>query len=435
MGFMDRAGDFVSHAWNAFRNRDVSQPPVERQTGGGYASAGSYGSARPERTRLSFSTDKSMIASIYTRIAIDVASTPIKHVRVDENDNFLSVIRSLLNECFTVEANPDQGARQFRQDIALTLCDEGVIAICPIDTTTDPEISGFDVRTMRVGRIVQWKSHHVQVSVWNQEAQARQDLWFKKSSVAIVENPLYPVMNSKNSTLQRLVHKMNVLDAIDEQSSSGKLDLIIQMPYTVKSQSRKEYAEDRRKALENQMKDSRYGIGYIGVEEKITQLNRPAENNMMQQIEYLTRLLFSQLGLTPEVFDGTASEQQMLNYHNRTIEPILGAIVEAMIRSFLTKTARSQGQSIQYFRDPFKYVPLSAFPELADKLTRNEIATRNEMRAKLGWAPSKDPKADKLLNSNIPQPIPSDEAPIELEEVKDVPTDDASKRELLALEK
>jgi hypothetical protein len=404
MGFLDRAGESIAHAWNAFRAKDETTRDSYQPTGPSI-SAGS-GSARPDRTRLSYGTDKSMIASIYTRIAIDVAATPIRHVMVDGNDNFLSTRKSLLNDCLTVEANIDQAATQFRQDIALTLCDEGVIAICPIDTTTDPEFSGFDVRTMRVGRIVEWKSEHVKVNVWNHEKQLRDELWFDKKAVGIVENPLYPIMNSRNSTLQRLVHKLNILDAIDEQSSSGKLDLIIQMPYTVKSQTRKDYAEDRRRTLENQMKDSKYGIGYIGIEEKITQLNRPAENNMMAQIEYLTNMLFAQLGLTQAVFDGTADEQQMLNYHNRTIAPILVAVVEAMIRSFLTKTARSQGQSIKFFRDPFKYVPLSSFPELADKLTRNEIATRNEMRAIIGWAPSSDPKADKLLNSNIPAPVP-----------------------------
>lgn len=414
MGFLDRAGEFVSHAWNAFRSNDekavaVASPATPTVSTG-------FGSGRPDRNRLSYGTDRSMIASIYTRIAIDVASTPIRHVMVDDNGNFLSNRKSLLNDCLTVEANPDQAATQFRQDIALTLCDEGVIAICPIDTTTDPEIAGFDVRTMRVGRITEWRPWAVRVSVWNQDKQIREELWFDKHSVAIVENPLYPIMNSRNSTLQRLVHKLNILDAIDEQSSSGKLDLIIQMPYTVKSQTRKDYAEDRRRTLENQMKDSKYGIGYIGIEEKITQLNRPAENNMMAQIEYLTNMLFAQLGVTPGVFNGTADEQEMLNYHNRTIGPILVAVVEAMVRSFLTKTARSQGQSIKFFRDPFKYVPLSAFPELADKLTRNEIATRNEMRAVIGWAPSTDPKADKLLNSNIPQPT---EPPMELKQVDD----------------
>lgn len=400
MGLLERAGDFISHGWNAFRSKEATVR--ETQSVVGYASGMSTGSARPDRTRLSYSTDKSMIASIYTRISIDVASIPIKHIKVDENDQFLETVKSLLNECFTVQANPDQAATQFRQDVALSLCDEGAIAICPIDTTTDPEISGFDVRTMRVGRIVQWRADHVQVSVWRQDKQTREELWFAKQNVAIIENPLYPIMNSRNSTLQRLVHKLNVLDAIDEQSSSGKLDLIIQLPYTVKSQTRKDQAESRRQALENQMKDSKYGIGYIDGTEKITQLNRPAENNMMAQIEYLTRMLFAQLGLTPEVFDGTAGEEQMLNYHNRTIDPILVAIIEAMTRSFLTKTARSQGQRIRYFRDPFKYVPLSSFAELADKLTRNEIATGNEMRGKLGWAPSKDPKADELRNSNIP---------------------------------
>lgn len=415
MGIADRTRQALSHGWNAFKAKEESvaeryQPAAVSVSSGG-------GSTRPGRTQLSYGTDKSMIASIYTRISIDVAAIPIKHVRLDENERFVSVIKSFFNECLTVEANPDQGARQFRQDVALSLCDEGVIVITPIDTTTDPEISGFDIKTMRVGRVTDWYPDHVRVNVWNQATQMRDDILFAKREVAIVENPLYPIMNSRNSTLQRLVHKLNLLDAIDEQSSSGKLDLIIQLPYVVKSESKREQAEQRRRALEEQMKDSKYGIGYIDGTERITQLNRPAENNMLAQIEYLTKMLFSQLGLTPEVFDGTADEQQMLNYHNRTIDPILGAIVEAMLRSFITKTARSQGQSIQYFRDPFKYIPMSKFPELADKLTRNEVATGNEMRGVIGWAPSKDPRAEQLRNKNIPQP--TDDAPIELKQVKE----------------
>ncbi len=424
MGFMNRAGKAISHGWNAFVSKDSGEK--ERYQPAAFSSSGGAGGMRPDRSRLSSSTDKSMLAAIYTRISIDVAAIPIKHVDLDENERFKKVRKSLLNECFTVEANPDQGARAFRQDVALSLCDEGYIAIVPIDTTTDPELSGFDVRTMRVGRITQWFADHVRVSVWRQDKQLREELLLEKAQVAIVENPLYSVMNGPNSTLGRLVRKLNILDAIDEQSSSGKLDLIIQLPYVVKSETRKDQAESRRQALENQMKDSKYGIGYIDGTEKITQLNRPAENNMMAQIEYLTNMAFAQLGLTPEVFNGTADEAQMLNYHNRTVDPILGAIIEAMTRSFLTKTARSQGQSIQYFRDPFKYVPLSAFAELADKLTRNEIATGNEMRGVIGWAPSSDPAADKLKNKNLPAPpeTPPEsppEAPVELTQVPDQP--------------
>lgn len=417
MGTMERVGSALAHGWNAFKNKETETSDRYQPAAFSVSSSGGGGS-RPDRTRLSFSTDKSIIASIYTRISIDVAAIPIKHVRLDQNDRFVEVIKSFLNECLTVQANPDQGARQFRQDVALSLCDEGVIVITPIDTTTDPEISGFDIKTMRVGRVTEWFADHVRVSVWNQKTQLREELLFAKDQVAIVENPLYPIMNSRNSMVQRLIHKLNILDAIDEQSSSGKLDLIIQLPYVVKNESKRDQAEQRRRALEEQMKDSKYGIGYIDGTERITQLNRPAENNMMAQIEYLTKMVFSQLGLTPEVFDGTADEQQMLNYHNRTIDPILGAIIEAMIRSFLTKTSRSQGQSIQYFRDPFKYIPISKFPELADKLTRNEVATGNEMRGIIGWAPSKDPRAEELRNKNIPMPTESEDA-VELKQVKE----------------
>lgn len=418
----DRAKNALAHGWNAWQAKERPDEPRYQPSVVSVSSGG--GSSRPDRVQLSWGTDKSMVAAIYTRISIDVAAIPIKHVRLDQNERFTEVIKSLLNECLTVEANPDQGARQFRQDVALSLCDEGVIAICPIDTTTDPEISGFDIRTMRVGRVTEWYADHVRVNVWHQAKQLFEELLFEKKEVALVQNPLYTIMNSRNSMLQRLTHKLNLLDAIDEQSSSGKLDIIIQLPYVVKNDTKREQAEQRRRALEEQMKDSKYGIGYIDGTERITQLNRPAENNMLAQIEYLTKMLFSQLGLTPEVFDGTADEQQMLNYHNRTIDPILGAIVEAMLRSFLTKTARTQGQSIQYFRDPFKYIPMSKFPELADKLTRNEIATGNEMRGVIGWAPSSDPRAEELRNKNIAQP--AEEPPIELKEVKDEdPADDS----------
>lgn len=427
MGFRERVGQAIAHGWDAFnskgRDSGTSAPPSVETYG-----AVTSGSVRPGQTRLSFRTDKSIIASIYTRISIDVASTPIRHVQLDDKKRYLNDRDSLINECLTVEANPDQAATQFRQDLALSLCDEGVIAMVPIITTTDPEQSGFDVKTMRVGRIVDWAPDHVRVSVWRQETQLHEELWFEKKAVAIIENPLYPIMNSRNSMLQRLVHKLNLLDAIDEQSSSGKLDLIIQLPYSVRSETKQQQAETRRKALEDQMKDSRYGIGYIDVAEKITQLNRPAENNMLAQVEYLTRMVFAQLGLTPEVFEGTADETQMLNYHNRTISPILTAIVEAMVRSFLTKTARSQGQSFRYFRDPFKYVPLSQFSELVDKLARNEVMTANEIRQALGLPPSTDERADKLLNPNMP--TKTEAAPIELKQVPDQVT----KPETLAIE-
>ena len=415
--------DTIAHGWNMFRNRDETEK-VASTPAGSFAVSSSSGASRPDRTRLSYSTDKSMISSIYTRISIDAAAIPIRHVRLDENDRYLSTIKtSGLNYCLTKEANLDQAARQFRQDLFLTMCDVGVIAAVPIDYTSDPTISGYDIQTMRIGTVTQWWSEHVRVSIWRQDKQIREEVIVPKADVAIVENPLYSIMNSPNSTLQRLTRKLNLLDAIDEQSSSGKLDLIVQLPYNVRSETRKDQAELRRKALEDQMKDSRYGIGYIGIEEKITQLNRPAENNMLAQVEFLTNMLYSQLGLTPSIFDGTASEEEMLNYHNRTIDAFLTAVCEEFARKFLTKTARTQGQSVEYYRNPFKYVPLSKFSELADKLTRNEIASSNDMRAEIGWSPSKDPKANQLLNKNLPQPIdPSaSEDPVDLVQATEVP--------------
>lgn len=423
MGVMSRATDAIAHGWNMFRNRDATES-VSSSPAGSMGVSSSSGVGRPDRTRLSYSTDKSMISSIYTRISIDAAAIPIRHVRLDENRRYLSTItNSGLNYCLTVEANLDQAARQFRQDLFLTLCDVGLIVAVPIDYTSDPAYSGYDIQTMRIGTATQWFAEHVRVSLWRQDKQEREEVLVPKAEVAIVENPLYSIMNSPNSTLQRLTRKLNLLDAIDEQSSSGKLDLIVQLPYNVRSETRKDQAEMRRKALEDQMKDSRYGIGYIGIEEKITQLNRPAENNMLAQVEFLTNMLYSQLGLTPAIFDGTASEEEMLNYHNRTIDAFLTAVCEEFARKFLTKTARTQGQSVEYYRNPFKYVPLSKFPELADKLTRNEIASGNEMRGEIGWAPSKDPKADMLINKNLPQPIdPSvSEDPVDLVQVSEVP--------------
>lgn len=420
MGVMSRAVDSIAHGWNIFRNKEESVSSVPP---GPMGVSSTSGGGRPDRTRLSYSTDKSMISSIYTRISIDAAAIPIRHVRLDENRRFLSTITaSGLNYCLTVEANLDQAARQFRQDLFLTMCDVGLIVAVPIDYTSDPTISGYDIQTMRIGTVTQWFAEHVRVSIWRQDKQLKEEVLVPKADVAIVENPLYSIMNSPNSTLQRLTRKLNLLDAIDEQSSSGKLDLIVQLPYNVRSETRKDQAELRRKALEEQMKDSRYGIGYIGIEEKITQLNRPAENNMLAQVEFLTNMLYSQLGLTPAIFDGTASEEEMLNYHNRTIDAFLTAVCEEFARKFLTKTARTQGQSVEYYRNPFKYVPLSKFPELADKLTRNEITSSNEMRAEIGLSPSKDPKADQLINKNLPQPIdPSIEEPVDLVQVPEVP--------------
>lgn len=384
----------LKHAWNAFTNQGDPLSDL------GYSS--SYG-ARPDRTRLRLSNERSIISSIYQRLAIDVAQNDVRHVRLDEQDRYINDEDSNLNYCLTVEANVDQGARAFRQDIAMTLFDKGCIAIVPVDTTLNPSITGaFDIQTMRVATIVQWFPRHVRVSLFNEEKGTHQEIVLEKKFVAIVENPLYSVMNEPNSTLQRLIRKLNLLDTIDEQSGSGKLDLIIQLPYVIKSESRKLQAEQRRKDIEYQLKGSQYGIAYTDGTEKITQLNRPAENNLLAQVEYLTEMLYSQLGLTKEIMDGTASEAAMLNYNSRTIAPILDAIVEAMRRSFLTKTARSQKQSIMWFHDPFKLVPISQIAEIADKLIRNEVVSKNEMRGFIGLKPSKDKTADQLSNPNMP---------------------------------
>lgn len=391
----------LKHAWNAFLN----QPFTDKNL---HSDLGSYGvsyGARPDRVRLNSSNERSLISSIYTRLGIDVASTDIRHVRLDDNGRYLEDVDSGLNQCLTVEANIDQAARAFRQDIAMTLFDQGVAAIVPVDTTLDPNKSGgFDIKTLRVGTITQWHPRHVRVSLYNESTGRREEVTLEKKFVAIIENPLYSVMNEPNSTLQRLIRKINLLDAIDEQSGSGKLDIIIQLPYVIKSEARKQQAEQRRQDIEFQLKGSKYGIAYTDGTEKITQLNRPAENNMLKQIEFLTMMLYSQLGLTQAVMDGTANEEAMLNYHFRTIEPLVAAIVEGMRRSFLTKTARSQKQSILYFRDPFRLVPIGQIAEIADKFTRNEILASNEIRGIIGFKPSKDPKADQLVNSNMPQP-------------------------------
>jgi hypothetical protein len=390
MSFKDR----LKHAWNAFTNLDVHNP---FQTSGA-----SYGS-RPDRTRLRFANERSIISSIYSRIAIDFADVIVKHVRLDEDGRFSEELVTGLNQCFTVEANIDQAATAFRQDIALTMFDEGVVAIVPVDTTINPNMSGsFDIKTMRVGKIVRWEPERVCVLLYNEKTGRREEITVGKSYVAIVENPFYAVMNEPNSTLQRLIRKLNLLDAVDEQSSSGKLDMIIQLPYVIKSDSRRQQAEQRRKDIEFQLKGSQYGIAYTDGTEKITQLNRPSENNLLKQVEYLTELLYSQLGITKEVMDGTAAQPVMLNYYNRTIKPILKATVEGMRRTFLTKTARSQGQSIEFFYDPFAIIPVDQLAEIVDKFTRNEVMTSNEFRQVVGRPPVKDKKADQLRNSNMP---------------------------------
>jgi hypothetical protein len=391
-------GDRLMHAWNAFSEKDKEHTaPVMR--------FGNSSGMRPDKRRFNVINDKSILTTLYTRIAIDVASITMKHVRLDQNERYSETMNTGLNECLTLQANLDQGARAFKQDMAETLFDKGVMAIVPVDTTLDPSQSaGYDIKTLRVGEIVQWFPKHVRVLVYNENRGEREEITLPKNFVAIVENPLYNVMNEPNSTLQRLRRKLSLLDFIDEQAGSGKLDLIIQLPYVIKSEARKQQANQRRTDIEEQLKNGKYGIAYTDGTEKITQLNRPAENNMLKQIELLTTQLYSELGLTPEVFNGSANEQTMLNYHNRTIEPILTAITEAMKRTFLTKTARSQKQSIEFFRDPFKLVAVSSIADIADKFTRNEILSSNEIRGIIGFKPSSDPKAEELRNSNMPQP-------------------------------
>lgn len=387
----------LAHAWNAFLTLDKNRDPTFS------SSVAAYGT-RPDRTRLRYTSDKSIISAIFTRIAIDASSLVIKHVRLDDEDRFAEEIDSGLNGCLKLEANIDQAATAFRRDWIMTLFDKGVVAAVPIDTTINPSLSSsYDIKTMRVGEIVQWMPDEVRVSVYNEATGRREDINMGKRWVAIVENPFYNVMNEPSSTLQRLIRKLNMLDAVDEASSSGKLDLIIQLPYVVKGEVKREQAEQRRKDIEYQLKGSKYGIAYTDGTEKITQLNRPSENNLLKQVEYLTELLYSQLGLTKKVMDGTADEAEMLNYHQRTIKPILNEMVEEMRRKFLTKTARSQGHSIMYFRDAFSLVPMEQVAELGDKLTRNEIVTSNEFRGFLGLKPVKDPKADTLRNSNMPE--------------------------------
>lgn len=394
----------LKHAWNAFTGRDPTRyyPDV----GMGYA-------YRPDRPRLSRGNERSIVTSVYNRIALDAAAISIQHVRLDENERFLEVIPSGLNSCLNLEANIDQTGRSFVQDIVMSMLDEGCVAIVPVDTDDDPDLTGsYKIETMRTGKILEWFPKHVRVRVYNDTTGQKEDIILSKSMVGIIENPLYAVINEPNSTMQRLIRKLNLLDAVDEQSSSGKLDLIIQLPYVIKTEARRQQAETRRKDIEKQLSGSKYGIAYTDGTEHITQLNRSVGNNLMSQIEYLTSMLYSQLGITQSILDGTADEKTMLNYYNRTIEPMISAIVDELKRKFLTKTARSQHQSIQFFRDPFKLVPVSELAEISDKLTRNEIATSNEVRQIIGWKPSKDPKADELRNSNINQ------SNAEVEEIK-----------------
>lgn len=406
-------GSRLKRAWNVFLNRDPTPMKFE---GASYA-------YRPDRPRLTRGNERSIVNAIYNRIAVDCSAKSIQHVQIDENGRFLKAISSRMNQCFTVSANTDQTGRAFFLDAVLSLLDEGCVALVPILTTKDPDTTeSFDIGSLRVGKIVEWYPKKVRIELYNEWTGQRETIVRTKKSVAIVENPFYSVMNESNSTLQRLIRKLNLLDYVDEQSSSGKLDLIIQLPYSVKSPLKKQQAEERRKDIEQQLTGSKYGIAYADATERITQLNRPLENNLMTQIEYLTRMLFSQLGITESVLDGTADEKTMLNYTNRTIEPILSAIVDEMKRKFLSKTARSQNQSIMFFQDPFKLVPVSQIAEIADKFTRNEIMSSNEIRQIVGMKPSDDPRADELRNKNLnesSEEISEDKKLIKQEETTD----------------
>jgi hypothetical protein len=353
---------------------------------------------------------------VYNRIALDVASIAIRHVQLDSNERFISTIDSGLNNCLSIEANIDQTGRSFIQDVVMSMFDEGVVAIVPVDTTSDPKIGSFDIITMRTGKVLEWYPQSVKVRVYNERSGRKEDIVVPKRTVSIIENPLFAIINEPNSTMQRLIRKLNLLDCIDEQSGSGKLDLIIQLPYIIKTEARRQQAEMRRKDIEDQLAGSKYGVAYTDGTERITQLNRPLENNLMKQIEYLTNMLYSQLGITQTILDGTADEQTMLNYHTRTIEPIISAIVDEMKRKFISKTARTQLKSIAFFRDPFKLVPINNIAEIADKFTRNEIMTSNEIRQVIGMKPSDDPKADQLVNSNISQPTEKQETPMDTPE-------------------
>ena len=390
-------GNRLKHAWNALvNNRDPTA---------GFRDIGASYYHRPDRPRFTRGNERSIVTALYNRIALDVAAISIQHCKLDENGRYIETIDSKLNNCLSLEANIDQTGRAFIQDVVMSMLDEGCVAIVPVDTTLDPNLTGsYDVETMRTGKIIQWYPEHVKVRVYNDRTGNKDEIVVHKNTVAIIENPLYAVINEPNSTMQRLIKKLNLLDAIDEQSGSGKLDLIIQLPYVIKSDARRQQAEQRRKDIEMQLAGSKYGIAYTDGTEHVTQLNRSVDNNLMKQIEYLTAMLYSQIGMTQSILDGTADEKTMLNYYSRTTEPIISAIVDGMKRSFLTKTARTQRQSIVYFRDPFKLVPVDNIAEIADKFTRNEIMTSNEIRQVIGMKPSKDPKADQLVNSNISQP-------------------------------
>lgn len=390
---MPSFGERLKQAWNAFTSRDPTM--TYHDYGGGY-------SYRPDRFRFSRGSERTIVNAIYNRIAIDSAQIKMVHARIDENERFIEEINSTLNDCLRVEANVDQTGRAFIQDIVMSMLDEGCVAVVPVETSSDPNLSSsYDIGSLRVGKVVQWYPRHVRVSIYNDRKGRHEEVVMAKNAVLLIENPFYSVMNEPNSTLQRLIRKLNILDAIDAQTGSGKMDIIIQLPYQVKTEARRAQIEKRRKDIEMQLSSSEYGIAYADATEKIVQLNRPVDNQVMSHVEYLTNMLYSQLSMSEEVLKGTADEKTMLNYYNRTIEPILSAIADEMARKFLTKTARSQGQAIQFFRDPFKLVPVNELAEITDKMTRNEVLTSNEIRATMGYKPSSDPKADELRNSNL----------------------------------
>ena len=390
MGLINR----IQRGWNAFSNRDPTNDSNDQGMSYFY---------RPDRPRFTRGNERSIVTSVYNRIALDASAINIQHVRLDDNGRFSSVIESGLNNCLTLDANTDQTGRAFIQDAVMSMLDEGCVALVPIETDKDPDTGSFEIFSIRTGKIIEWRPKTVKVRTYNARTGKKEDIYVPKNSIAIVENPLYAVINEPNSTMQRLIRKLSLLDVTDENTASGKLDLIMQLPYTIKTEARRKQAEDRRKDIEMQLASSKYGIAYADATERITQLNRPVENNLMKQIEYLTSMLYSQLGITQTILDGTADDKTMLNYYNRTIEPIVSAIVDEMKRKFLTKTARTQKQSIMFFRDPFKLVPINDIAEIADKFTRNEIMTSNEIRQIVGMKPSDDPKADELRNSNISQ--------------------------------
>ena len=402
----DSIGSRLKHAWNAFFNKDPT--PVKWDQGASY-------SYRPDRPRLTRGNERSIVTAIYNRIALDVSALIMKHCRLDENGRYSEDVDSKFNRCLTVEANLDQTARAFKQDIVMSMLDEGCVAVVPVDTSQDPLKGSYDILTMRTGKILEWRPSTIKVRAYNEKTGEKEDIVVPKCTTAIIENPLYAVINEPNSTMQRLIRKLNLLDAVDEQSSAGKLDLIIQLPYIIKTDARRQQAEARRKDIEMQLSGSKYGIAYTDGAERITQLNRSIDNNLMKQIEYLTSMLYSQLGITQSILDGTADEKTMLNYNNRTVEPIASAIVDEMKRKFLTKTAISQSQTVMYFMDPFKLVPVSNLADIADKFTRNEILSSNEVRQIIGMKPSDDPKADELLNKNISQPVDETMVPPEEE--------------------